>query len=88
MVNQFLNESIDVEKAMNWKTITHLRMLIIHSNSRNILFTKVMNSFSTYLPGNFGGLNGRTLQVNDTISWKNNVDTIEMMHFRDSILFL
>lgn len=42
---------------------------------------KVMNSFSTYLPGNFGGLNGRTLQVNDTISWKNNVDTTEMMHF-------
>lgn len=30
---------------------------------------KVMNSYSTYITGNFGGLEGRTLQKGDELSW-------------------
>ena len=42
---------------------------------------KVMNSYSTYLLGRFGGFNGRALQANDVINWEISTIQSEVMDF-------
>lgn len=75
-------ESIDVERGDELEVDHPTKGCRSYVAIQGVLsLPMVMNSFSTYLPGNFGGFRGRTLQVNDIINWENTVDAPVMMNF-------
>ena len=44
----------------------------------------VMESYSTYLQGKFGGFDGRTLQKGDVVNWQNDKNELEKVAFSKS----
>jgi biotin-dependent carboxylase-like uncharacterized protein len=41
----------------------------------------IMNSYSTYLPGHFGGFNGRALESGDLLEWQSNLNESSTIEF-------